>query len=177
MVTLTLAVAGAAHAVDYPVKGNLLRFRDPGPFSKRRFAFRTVKATNVSIATIGDPIADGATLRVFGAGVGDGDTGVLVLPAANWVPLANGGYYYRDQAALVGGVTQVRIRPRGPLGGSIHIAARGGNWSYSITQPQSAIRVQLTFGSDVYCALFSDLQPNLLTRIQAKNNPTPPDCN
>lgn len=176
LMAVLLMTAGSAAAADLPVRGNLIRFRDPGPVSKRRFFFRTVKESNVSLATIGNPIVDGATLHVFGSGVGDGDTGVILLPAENWVPLNNGGYYYRDQAAASGGVSQVRIRPRGPLGGSIHISAHGTNWAYSLSQPQGTVRVQLTIGGDVFCARFSDLQPNLATRVQGKSNPAPGDC-
>jgi hypothetical protein len=168
--------AASAAAIDRPVTGNLIRMRDPGALSQRKFFFRTVKQATISAGTLPDPTVNGATLEVFGSGAGDGDTGVLVLPAENWTAAAN-GYYYRDHSASVGGISQVRIRPRSSVGGSIHITGHGPNWSYSLVQPQTDVNVRLTIDGDVFCALFIDIQPNLSNRLQAKKNPAPPNCN
>lgn len=175
-VVAMLTVATCVSAIDRPLHGGLVRIHDPGAPSQRHFFFRSVKQATIAAGTIPDPTVDGATLEINGSGGGDGNTGVLVLPAENWTALSN-GFYYRDRAASVGGISQVRIRPRSSIGGALHISARGPSWSFLLVQPQADLRLRLTIGSDVFCARFTDLQPNQAGRLQGKNNPAPLDCN
>ena len=173
---LWIASVGAAYAVDHPIAGNLIRLEDPPDIARRLFFFRTVKQAQINEATVPDPTVGGATLQVAGSGVGDGDTGILSLPAVNWGKLRNGGYYYRDHSAA-NGVSQVRLKPRSSVGGSLHIGGRTANWPYQVTQPQTDIRLKLTIGADVYCATFTDLQPNRDGIALGKKNPPPLSCN
>jgi len=177
MAALLVAVAGAVQAVDYPLAVGVLRLEDPptGP-AGRRFRFRISKQAAIHAAAIPDPTVAGATLEVSGSGAGDGSSGVQILPAANWRALHNGGYYYRDHSAS-NGVSQVRIAPRGQVSGYVHMSGRSANWQYAVTQPQTAVRIRLTIGGDVYCAEATDLQPNRAGIAYAKANPAPAACN
>lgn len=172
---LTSMVSTAA-AIDYPVAGNILRLEDPGNPDRRIFFFRTVKQPAINISTIQDPTVAGATLEVIGAGAGDGNTGPLFLPPENWDRLNNGGYYYRDHSAA-NGVSQVRIKPRNTVGGSLHMSGRTPNWGYLVTQAQGDIRVRLTIGTAVYCARFTNYHTNRSGLVFGKANPAPADCN
>jgi len=177
MAALLIAVASAVPAADYPLAVGVLRLDDPptGP-AGRRFRFRVNKQVTITAAIIPDPTIAGATLEVSGSGAGDGTSGVQFLPAANWKVLRNGGYYYRDRSAS-NGVSQVRIAPRGKVSGYVHMSGRSANWQYAVTQPQTAVRIRLAIGGDVYCAEATDLQPNRAGIAYAKANPAPASCN
>jgi hypothetical protein len=174
-----LAALGAAPAlaIDHPVEGDRMRIQDPGNPDRRRFYFRAVKEAQITGATIADPTVNGATVEVFGAGGGDGSSGAIFLPAANWRPLTAGnGYYYRDHSATHGGVTQVRIKRR-VVGGALIISARGANWPYVVTQPQTAVTVRLTIDTRIYCAQFTTMFPNRAGVVVGRNNAAPAACN
>lgn len=174
---LLVLSAAPAPAIDHPVEGDRMRIQDPGSTTRRRFYFRTVKEAQITGATIADPTVNGATVEVFGAGGGDGNSGVIFLPAANWRPLTAGnGYYYRDHSATHGGITQVRIKRR-VVGGALIISARGANWPFVVTQPQTDVRVRLTIDTRIYCALFTTMFPNRAGIVVGRNNPAPAACN
>jgi hypothetical protein len=174
---LLLAInATAVLAVDHPVEGDRMRIQDPGDPARRRFFFRAVKEAEITGATIADPTIAGATVEVFGAGGGDGGSGAIFLPAANWRALTAGnGYVYHDHSAAHGGITQVRIKRR-VVGGALIIAARGVNWPYTVTQAQTDVRVRLTIDTRVYCALFTTMFPNRAGIVVGRNNPAPAAC-
>lgn len=168
--------ATAASAIDHPLEGNRMRIQDPGDPARRHFLFRAVKEAQITAATIADPTVAGATVEVFGAGGGDGTSGVIFLPAANWRQLTAGnGYMYRDRSAAHGGITQVRIRRR-VGGGALIISARGPNWTYAVTQAQTDVRVRLTIDTRVYCALFTTMFPNRPRIVVGRGNPAPASC-
>ncbi len=174
---LFTAMAATASALDHPLATGVIRLEDPaGHAFQRRFRFRIGKQVQINTATLPDPTFSGATLEVFGTGAGDGNTGVLTLPAATWRRLRSGGYHYRDHSAI-NGVSQVLIVPRGSLGGALHISGRTANWPYQVTQPQGTIKVKLTIGTDVYCAAISELQPNRAGIAFGKKAAAPVDCN
>lgn len=176
---LLVSLGSAGFAVDHPLEGDKMRVREANP-TRRTFFFRAGHEPELIPGNIGDPTVAGATLRVFGDGAGDGDSGILFLPAENWRPMGkpagSKGYYYLDRTAAVG-VNKVRIMQCENTGGSLKISARGANWPFTVTQPQGTIRVQLTIEDHVYCARLSDLQPNAPGKLVGKKNPAPPDCN
>jgi len=172
----TLVMASVAQAVDRPLGGNLIRIEDPPDVTRRLFFFRSLKQAQINEATVPDPTVAGATLEVTGLGAGDGSTGVLALPAENWTRMRNGGYYYRDHSAA-NGISQIRLKPRSSVGGSLHIGGRTANLSYEVNQPQTAILLKLTIAGDVYCARFTDFQPNRAGIVLGKKNPAPLTCN
>jgi hypothetical protein len=175
-VLLAALSAAPALAIDHPLEGDRMRIQDPGNPDRRRFYFRAVKEAQITGMTIADPTLNGATVEVFGAGGGDGSSGAIFLPAANWRPLTAGnGYYYRDHSAAHGGITQVRIKRR-VVGGALIISARGANWPYVVTQAQTGVRVRLTIDARVYCALFTTMFPNRAGIVVSRNNPAPPAC-
>jgi hypothetical protein len=176
-ILLFLISAAPAAAVDHPVEGDRMRIQDPGDPSRRRFYFRAVKEAQITGATIADPTIAGATVEVFGAGAGDGNSGAIFLPAANWKPLiAGNGYYYRDHAASHGGITQVRIKRR-VVGGALIISARGSSWPYVVSQAQTGVKVRLTIDTRVYCTEFATMFPNRAGIVLGRNNPAPAACN
>ncbi len=180
LVSALVALLGAPGlAIDHPLEGDKLRVREASP-ERRTFFFRAGHELQLIPGNIADPTIAGATLRVFGDGAGDGDSGILFLPPENWRPMGkpagSKGYYYLDRTAAVG-VNKVRIMQCENTGGSLKISARGSAWPYSVTQPQGTIRVQLTIADRTYCARLSDLQPNAPGKIVGKKNPAPPDCN
>lgn len=165
-----------ALAIDHPIEGDRMRIQDPADSARRRFYFRAVKEAQITAGTIGDPTVSGAMVEVFGSGSGDGSSGIINLPAGNWRPLkAGNGYYYRDHSASAGGITQVRIKRR-VVGGALIISARGANWPYVVSQPQTNVAVRLTIGARVYCALFTTMFPNRAGIVVGRNNPAPPAC-
>jgi hypothetical protein len=177
--TLLSLLAPAALAIDHPIDGDKLRVRDAGP-DRRTFFFRAGHELQIVPGNIADPTVAGATVQVFGDGAGDGDSGVIVLPADRWRPLGNPagskGYYYLDRSAEFG-INKVRLMPCENTGGSLKISARGPNWPFLVTQPQGTIRVRLTIADRTWCARVTDLQPNEAGKLVGKKNPAPPDCN
>jgi len=177
--TLLCLLAPAALAIDHPIDGDKLRVSDSNP-ERRSFLFRAGHESQIVAGNIGDPTVAGATLHVFGDGVGDGDSGVIVLPADRWRPLGNPagsrGYYYLDRTAEFG-VKKVRLMPCETNGGSLKIAALGPNWPFVVTQPQGTVRVQLTIADRIYCARVANMQLNEAGKLFGKKNPAPADCN
>jgi hypothetical protein len=174
---LLALIAAPVTAIDHPIEGDRMRIQDPGDPARRHFYFRATKEAQITGPTIADPTIAGATVEVFGAGGGDGSSGVINLPAANWRPLKSGnGYYYRDYSASVGGVRQLRIK-RGSLGGALILSARGANWPYLVTQPQTNVTVRVTIDTRVYCTLFTTMFPNRAGIVVGRGNPAPPACN
>lgn len=172
-----LATAATVYGVDRPIAVGVIRSEDPSSSTHlRKFAFRVGKQPAIQAATLPDPTVAGASLRVFGTGAGDGDTGVLSLPAEGWKRLRNGGYYYRDHSAA-NGVSQVRIVPRGGIGGHLHIGGRTETWGFDVTQPQTALKMHLTIAGDTYCAHITNLQPNRDGITMGRKAPAPADCN
>ena len=177
-VALIGVVATLAGASDLPIKGGLLKLQEKSP-ALRKFFFRTSKEAQISLATIGDPTVTGATIEVFGSGAGDGNTGVVMLPAAFWRgtgrPAGSNGFVYVDHAATLG-VTRFLLR-RSNVGGTVAIAARGTNWPYQLTQPQADITVRLTVGANRFCARFPFVATqNLPTKVLRLHAAPPPSC-
>src|SRR5262245_20429401 len=85
-VSLLVAFAAAATALDRPVGGDRLTLRDPSARPERR-AVRFVAKRDGAIdpAASPDPRVVGATLEVTGGNQGSGSSGAITLPAGMWV--------------------------------------------------------------------------------------------
>ncbi len=176
---LALALLAApAFAADRPVAGDSLVLKDPSNPNGRAVKFKAAKDLAVAPGNGDDPTTVGATLEVRGANPGDGSSGVVTLAPGLWKGLGNPagskGYKYTDPSRA-DGVKTVLLKP-GNSGGTLSIAGGGSDWSYAVTQPQGAVDVLLTVGSDVYCARFTSLQPNQAGLAKGKNAVAPADC-
>jgi cysteine-rich repeat protein len=182
---LTLTLSGVAVAatvallaMERPLAGDLLRLTDPPAADKQSGTFRANNDPAVDPAGLADPRQVGATLRVWGSGEGDGDSGEIALPAAQWIglgrPAGSQGYQYRDRAASAG-VRTVTIR-KSPAGGTLVVKTGGANWPYRITQQQGTITVNLTLGDDTFCSKFTTFNRNEAKLVVSKRQELPGTC-
>jgi cysteine-rich repeat protein len=179
LLTLCAALAAPAAAEDHPIAGDRLFLKDSGNPSARRFKFRAARDAAIAPSTLDDPRTAGATLRVDGAGAGDGDTGALTLAASGWTalgsPPGSRGYRYLDRARGVG-VKKVLIKS-GAGGGTLAITGGGPRWPYAMSKAQSGpIDVRLTIGPDVLCARFWTLGLNQGGKVRGGTQPAPANC-
>ena len=182
--TLVLVLAALAAstviAADHPVAGDTLLLKDPvGKPEKRVVTFRANRDLAIDPTMAGDPRLLGATIAFTGTGVGDGASGPIALPpGAFWKGLGNPpgskGYKFLDKNRA-NGVKQVMFKT-GSKGGTLQVNGGGANWDYAVTQPQSAVAVRFTIGSEVYCSSFTTFTKNVAAKVQAKNAPAPGVC-
>jgi cysteine-rich repeat protein len=174
---LAVLLAGTGAATDHPIAGTLLRLRDQGP-RQRSATFRATTDTAIVPSLAEDPRMLGATLEITGRAPGDGATGVLSLPGTLWRglgrPTGSKGYVYLDPRCA-NGVRKIAFRT-GRHGGSLIVGARGRNWPYQIQQPQGAIDVSFTIGSEVYCTRFTAFSHDKARRVVAHRAVRPLSC-
>jgi len=154
LVIAALLAPFVAFAADVPVPTAKLLLRDAGDPATRRARVVVKRATALDVAALPDPTVAGATLEVRGAGVGDGDTGVLALDASLWTGLGNPpgsrGWRYLDEARTTG-VKKVMLKA-GATGGTLKLSAAGASWPYAMTTPQTGpVEFRLGFADDVVC--------------------------
>lgn len=170
-----LAAATAVSAADYPIAGDSLHLRAATPQS-RRLRFRAANEPNVVPGALASPpTVAGATLQVVGRSSGDGDTGLLALPAAGWravgTPPNVKGYRFLDPAATAG-IGKLLLR-----NGKMVIVGKGANLPYDLGHPQGGpVDVRLTVGADVLCARFSQFVHNDTGLLAGKNAAAPAGC-
>ena len=179
-VSLLVAFAATATALDRPVDGDRLTLRDTSAKPERR-AVRFVAKRDGAIdpAASPDPRVVGATLEVTAGNPGDGSSGVITLPAGSWVGLGNPegsrGYRFSDLRRSAG-IRSVTLKS-GMRGGSLVIVGGGSDWPYVVTHAQGTVDVRLTLGGDVYCARFGTFRVNTAGKVKAKQAPAPASCN
>ena len=129
----------------YPLGSAKLSIQDG---SKRKVVFRG-RWSGAQPAV--DPTTSGALLRIAGA-AGDGDTGVIQLPAGKWKPRGQ-GFQYSDPKGERGGIRSVVLR-FAKDGGKVKIKGGQKNWRYDMDGPQSEVQVTLEIGDARWCADF-----------------------
>ncbi len=178
VVLLLAGLSATALAADHPVKGDLLRLRDPSRASARAVAFHSGRSATLTASPTTNPRRFGAVLEVAGAGPGDGTTGSVALEAGRWRglgrPAGSRGWRYADRAAH-GGIRSIVVHV-GAKGGTFSISGGGKKWPYRVKQPQSAVDVRLRLGDELFCARFTSFAQNRPGRLLARNAPPPADC-
>ena len=171
-------LAGTAVAVDHPVGGDKLLLKDPANDEGRRVRFKAVRDPAIDPSVTADPTAVGAELTIVGNGAGDGSSGTITLDESLWTGLGNPpgskGYKFLDRLRSTG-IKKVVFKP-GDAGGSLVVSGGGANWPYAITQPQGAIDVRFTIGTDVYCARHTTFVTNETGRVLSRDAPAPAGC-
>ena len=100
---------------------------------------------------IGTPAPGDATVRVAG-GPGEGDSGLIVLPAERWTLRKRGSVLrYSDPSGSAGGIQRVVVRS-GRNGGRVTITGGSQAWRFRIDGPQSRLAAILTLGGQRWCA-------------------------
>lgn len=140
---IVLAVVGAAAASDHPESARKLTLRDVGTSRSLgwsvRFPLPVLPATS--------PVVTGATLHVFSA---SGESASFDLPASGWVGNATGTAFTFKNGAAPGGPTPVRVASLKALR-AIKVSVKTSG--LTLDEPaQGAVGIELTIGSDVYCA-------------------------
>jgi cysteine-rich repeat protein len=182
--SLVLGIAALAAstviAADHPIAGDSLLLKDPvGKPDKRVVSFKASRDLAIDPSQTADPRSVGAIVELTGAGIGDGATGPIVLPPGGFwkglgTPPGSKGYKFYDKNRT-NGIKQVMFKP-GSKGGQLQITGGGPNWPYAVTQPQTAVLVKFTIGSDVYCGNFSTFTKNDVAKVQSKNQVAPASC-
>lgn len=125
---------------------------------------------------IGTPAPADATVRIAG-GPGEGDSGVIVLPAARWAVRKNGKVLrYADPSGSAGGIRRVTLRI-GPDGGRMTITGGRGPWAFRLDGPQSRLAVILTLGGKRWCAEVPGAGlDNGARRVRGRSKDVPAAC-
>jgi hypothetical protein len=125
---------------------------------------------------IGTPAPGEATLRIAG-GPGEGDSGVIRLPAERWTARKKGRILrYRDPAGEAGGIRSV-VLESGKAGGRLIIKGGRGNWAFRLDGPQTRLAAILTLGGKRWCAEIPQTAvKNGDGRTSGKTEDAPPAC-
>ncbi len=133
-----------------PISTKVLKMKDrtdPPTPTKRKLTFTSKDPAIVAPAggSVGDPTANGGTLRVYNAN-GSGEQVTIDLPAGNWFATSS-GYKFKG---LPNGAVQVVILKDG----LVKIKAGKSNFDYTLDEPkQGRMAVRLTLGTGVdWCA-------------------------
>jgi endonuclease/exonuclease/phosphatase family metal-dependent hydrolase len=178
-VVLAGFVPALAVAVDRPVGGKILRLSAPsGNPAARSLTFRATPNPSVAVP-FGDPTT-GASLFVFSSNQSGGCRLDVTLPAGNWSAIGgdpDNGWRYVDEAASVGGVRKIVVKP-GAAGGKITVKAKGTALPCDVSAVQNTpFEVTLRLGADRYCAAFGGtIDRNEVGRFKAKGSPAPLAC-
>jgi len=177
-IAVLLLLASVAAAAARPIPAERLLLRDASHQDGAKVRFVAEGVTALAPGALDDPRATGATLEIAGNGAGDGATGLIPLAPQHWSalgpPNAPTGYEY-DDPARASGIRSVVVRTGTP-GGSVLVVGAGGAWPYVVAQPQGAIDVRLTVGSDTYCARLTSLAANGGGRVVGRNAAAPAQC-
>src|SRR5438067_4488532 len=177
---LSLAMAAAALATDHPIEGDRLLLTDPSSPARRVVRFRAARDPAIDPRAAADPRSVGATLEIAGSGAGDGASGTISLDPGRWTglgrPAGAAGYRWDDRAAT-NGIRRVMFRKGVKNTGMLVVTGGGVAWPYRVTQPQVAIDVRFTVGTnDVYCAHFTSFSRNAPPRVLGSDAPPPSSC-
>jgi cysteine-rich repeat protein len=172
------AAPSVAHDDDHHrFSGDRLQIRfDATNYSKSRFKFKTKRQLGINTIP-SDPRLSTTTLSVRGSGIGDADTGALVLNPTKWKASGASGYTYKDnpKSTPSKGIRKIQIKTSSK-GGSLKIIAKGGAWDFHPAGAQTTVQIHLSIDQDVYCAEFSDFDENTGVRINAVDGNVPTDC-
>jgi hypothetical protein len=174
-------------AIERPIPGTKLLFKDGGVPEKRKLVFLS-KGTQIDVTGTGfDPTVSGAALQLFNAG-GSGESVCLPFPASGW--LLKGSppatvYKYKDALAANGPCKIAILKNLKLL--KVVCKAKLQPIAYSLDEPaQGSIAVRFTSGDTTLCALFGGVikadsgtdPPNLggKGQFKAKDAPAPAAC-
>ncbi|HWP66876.1 MAG TPA: hypothetical protein VNO26_13275 [Candidatus Limnocylindria bacterium] len=125
---------------------------------------------------IGTPAPGDATLRIAG-GPGEGDSGLIELPAERWSTAKGGAVLrYDDPTGSAGGIERVVLRS-GRQGGRVLIRGGRKHWAFRLDAPQTRLAVILTLGGKRWCAeIPAGRVRNGKQRARGKAKEPPPAC-
>ena len=177
LVFVVAALGGSALAAQQLVPTKTLLVRDP-PSSARKVLWK-VSQPGSTATVMGDPTADGATLRVVLAPGGDQ---CVTMPSTGWTAIGTIGFKYRDSTLANGPVkvAQIMKTPSGTFqvrallknGGPTPIAVVPGNQT-------SSYATNFTLGvGDAYCGGTATAvpNPNDATTFKVSNDGAPAGC-
>jgi hypothetical protein len=165
--------ADGAAPQQFPLAQSRLSLRDASRPALRRIVFKA--RWQARGAAIEDPTFAGATLRLAGGGLGDGDTGVITLPGSKW---SRDGktYRYEDAARAHGGVESVIVR-MGKKTGTLKVTGGSTGWPYAIAGPQKGVSLTFTIGDARWCTEFRPpFVKNGGRRVVARRSGAPASC-
>ena len=172
---------GTLHALaaEHPIGGDVLRLKDPPAADGREIVLRATHDPAIMPSLANDPRQLGASFQVVGAAFGDGATGLIALPAAQWKglgrPAGSKGFRFFDRGE-VHGIRKVVFR-QDSKGGTLTVVGHGRAWPYAIRQPQGAIDVRFAVGEELYCAEFTLFEKNRSGKVIARPASPPRSCN
>jgi len=160
---------------EHPLAAGKLSLRDGATGRRVLFRGRWQPA-----ADMGNPIYDGATVRVSGRGPSDGDSGLVRLNPSRWSRMVRrgtlAGYQYDDPTGSAGGVRSIVLKS-GRKAGTVKITGGGAEWAYAIAGKQSEITVTLTVGRARWCTVFDgNLVRTGKGRVSAQRKGAPASC-
>ncbi len=147
----------AAHSgSDFAISSDKLKMQwDQVIKKKSKFQYKTKDQVQINDLSI-DPSTVVTSVTVKGTGVGDGDTGVIILDPAGWSAIGNKGWKYAGDtdSPTGGGIKQIKIQTHPTKGGRLQIKAKGQYWDYALFQPQTSIEIMINLGEQIYCAQY-----------------------
>ncbi len=164
----------SAHDVKLAIDGKRLIVKaDKGP-DKQKLVF--VSKNQAFIGVQHDPATTGSWLLVRGHGPDGGSTGRIDLDATKWKTLTKRGkvvgYKYVDKTGSRGGIKRVLLKPT-----QLIIRAKGENWPWSPSGPQSSVSVHFGLEEETFCASFGgDIKKNEIGYFKAINSFAPVAC-
>ena len=179
LVVLASVLPGLAAASDRPIGGKVLRLAAPsGDPAARSLTFRATPDPQIA-APFGDPTT-GASLFVFSSNQSGGCRLDVALDPGNWSAIGGdpaNGWRYVDDAASMGGVRKIVVKPSA-AGGKITIKAKGAQLPCDVSAVQNTpFEVSLRMGAERYCAAFGGtIARNEAGKFKAKGSSAPLAC-
>jgi hypothetical protein len=153
--------AGVAIAADQVVPTKILLVKNPPSGAMKRTIKFKVKEKASAATVVGDPIANGGTLRIA---LFPGGDQCFSLPASGWSPVSTIGFKYHD-ATLAEGPVKTAMIKKTPSGTFLVKAVLKGNGPTQIDvapgNPTDTYATNLTLGGGhSYCSGTGTATPN-----------------
>jgi hypothetical protein len=145
---------------------------DKGDPNKRKMAFKGKWSSGTPDVS---PLETASKLRV--TDFNGGDSGLIKLPAGNWVALnKDKGFKYVDKTASAGGIKKIVLKKK-KSGGKVSIKGGGERWAYTLSgsEGENPVAVTLEIGDYKWCADLTDTKRKA-TKITAKGKLAPSAC-
>ena len=165
--------------IEQYLPSKLFLVKNPGPTTSRKIIYKVKQLAPNDSEVEGDPIADGAKLKVKL----DGNTQCFDLPAGgNWSPISTIGYKYKDPT-FTNGPVKIAIIKKTPAGVFLVKAIIMATvHPITIVPPNPGVQADTNFtigGEKQYCGSTAGgtINPNSDKTFKAKTSPAPLGCN
>lgn len=171
--------AGLVFSADQPKPAKKLLVKNPPAGATKRKIVYKVKENASTNTVVGDPVTDGATLRIV---LSPGGDQCFTMPSSGWSTISSLGFKYKDPT-LANGAVKVASIKKTPSDVFLIKAVIQGNGSEAITvepgNPTDSYATNFTLGAgDSYCSGSGSAtpQPNDDKTFKIVNDSAPVAC-